>query len=50
MGEEDGRVGQKDAVLLNDCCPLDSNAFGKFELEVGEIEGRGRHLLQRTRL
>ena len=41
-GAEDGRIGKKDAILLNDCYPLDSSAFDRFKVIGGKIEEHGR--------
>ena len=40
-GAEDGQLGQKDAILLNDCFPLDSQAFYRFKLADDKIEPHG---------
>ena len=41
-GAEDGRVGQKDSILLNERYPLDSGAFDKFKLIDEKVEEHGR--------
>ena len=41
-GAEDGRTGHKDAILLNGCFPLDSQAFDKFKLVDDKLEAHGR--------
>ena len=41
-GAEDGRIGQKDTILLNDCYPLDPNTFDEFKLAGGKPEEHGR--------
>ena len=41
-GAEDGRIGHKNAILLNDCFPLDSAAFDKFKLTDEKVEEHGR--------
>ena len=40
--EKDGRVGQKDAILPNDCFPMGPNAFDKFKLVNDKPEDHGR--------
>ena len=37
-GADDGRTGHKDAILLNDCYPLDSLSFGRFKLVEEKVE------------
>ena len=41
-GAEAGRVGRRDAILLNGCYPLDSGSFYKFKITDGILEEHGR--------
>lgn len=42
LGDEDGRIGNNGAILLNDCYPLDSGSFDKFKLADDKVEDHGR--------
>ena len=41
-GAEDGRTGVKEAILLGDCYPLDSQSFEQFRLSGDKIEDRSK--------
>ena len=41
-GAEDGKNGTKEAIVLNDCFPLDSNSFAQYRLSGDQLEERGK--------
>ena len=40
-GEEDGRNGAKESIMLNDCLPVNAHNFEAFKQSSGKLEDRG---------
>ena len=41
-GAEDGHIGAKEAIMLNDCFPCDSTTFETLKVSGDKIEERGQ--------